>query len=250
MVLARWRSRAQPVFAGSLTARMRSREPGRVAPMRPRTRTVRISDTRVRCTPRGSTRWAWRRRTASWNRPARRMAWRPRPGCLICGAGRETIISLLVNRRVLKIKSRAPLILAAWATPGPRHDTLALARGSIGTRLPASIIVGRMHRVKATEADGSACNPLHVELSEEVDETTVAPPQDVRAKPFRSLVVARTAATARLSEAPALSVLSSQFRRSSVLTAQVPQALPASLAASVQRRWRTARWLRTGSARA
>jgi hypothetical protein len=36
-----------------------------------------------------------------------------------------------------------------------------------------------MRRVKATQADASACNPLHVELSEEVDETTVAPPQHV-----------------------------------------------------------------------
>jgi hypothetical protein len=51
---------------------------------------------------------------------------------------------------------------------------------SIGTRLPASIIAGRMRRVKATQADASACNPLHVELSEEVDETTVAPPQRIR----------------------------------------------------------------------
>jgi len=150
VVLAEWQSRAQPVFVGRLTARMRSREPGRVAPIRPRTRNVRISDTRVRCTPRGSTRWAWRRRTASWHRPARRMAWRPRPGCSIYG--RETIMSLLGNRIVLQNKK------SRTVDPGrlghPRSTAPCCCHWhevSIGTRLPANIIAGGIHRVKAAQ---------------------------------------------------------------------------------------------------
>jgi hypothetical protein len=100
-----------PVDAASLTALMRSMlrngERGAVRDCRTGAapRAVRVSDIRVRRTPRGRMSCAWRRRDAVAAERARSIAWRPRrfvPQFLACARSDIPLLSKLVSPRHTK----------------------------------------------------------------------------------------------------------------------------------------------------